>query len=101
MLEELVAEAVSEPELSLITGPCVRAAWERMRSSGGLRSDSWSPRELLCLPAEAAEAYANILNHVEQEMCGPPQTLVDKIIFLLKPSGDDRTIGLGSSLLTM
>ena len=71
-----------------------------MRKTGGLRADTWTPPELECLPDEAADDYATLLNTIEDQLCWPVQSALNKVMFLLKPTGDDRNIGLGSTLFS-
>jgi hypothetical protein len=52
--------------------------------------------ELLLLHKEAIDELTAILNEVEQTLTWPRQTYLNKMVFLDKAGGGDRTIGLGN-----
>ena len=76
----------------------LRKALKRLSSTKGVGLDFWHPTEMLLLPWEALQEICDILNEAEETMVWPQQTYLNKMIFLNKPGGGDRTIGLASML---
>ena len=49
-------------------------------------------------PSEAIDDLVGLLNSIESSPAWPQQAILNKLAFLTKPTGDDRSIGLGAFL---
>jgi len=76
----------------------LRRALETLRRTRGNGLDGWHPRELLALPDEVLQHFCNLLNTIEAEGQWPVQASLAKVVFITKPNGSDRVIGLASTL---
>jgi len=66
--------------------------------AAGLGLDFCRPRDWAGLPDEAYDELAQLLNDMELSLSAPVQTLLLLMIFLEKPTGGERPIGLTSGL---
>ena len=82
--------------LDTITVAMVLWAIKSLAGTKGIGLDLWHPKELLQLPVEALSELRDLLNEVEKHMVWPRQIYLNKMVFLNKPGGGDRTIGLGT-----
>ena len=71
-------------------------AIKTLSGTKGVGLDFWHPLELLLLHKEALDELTGILNEVEMTLTWPRQTYLNKMVFLDKAGGGDRTIGLGN-----
>ena len=55
----------------------------------------------MSLPSEAIDNLVGLLNSIEASLAWPQQAILNKLVFLTKPTGDDRSIGLGAFLFRL
>ena len=62
--------------------------------------DVWHPAVVGTWPEEALGVLAYILNLVEETLQWPSQAALN-MVFLIKPNGDDRSIGIATFLFRL
>ena len=96
-LERLRQQAMQEA-LPPVTPEQVASALAALSSTNAVGLGLWHPRQLLQGPWQAMCEIAQLLNCVEDTCCWPSQAMLNKIVFLTKPNGDDRNIGLAATI---
>ena len=79
-------------ERELITASDIMQAAKLLRGSIGI--DWWEVEHLKSMTEEVAQAFADILNQVEEKVAWPVQTLLSLIVLMGKPNGGVKPIAL-------
>ena len=77
----------------------VRRASKGFKEFTGIGCDDWHPRHVGMLSDDAIEAFISLLMAMERQGIAPEQVQVLLIVFLDKPDGGKRPIGLLASIL--
>ena len=93
--------AAQGEQMETITPSMVRRALAAFAGTKGLGLDLWHPKEVMSWPSEAIDDLVGLLNSIEESLAWPQQAILNKLVFLTKPNGDDRSIGLGAFLFRL
>ena len=93
IFEQLRTRAMDD-ELADLTGAQLRNVLRGMPPSKAQGVDALSPPDLLRLPDEALESFAELLNQCEPNFFWPQQFMLTIGAILPKPKEGDRIIGL-------
>ena len=84
----------------------VHRALAAFAGTKGLGLDLRHPKEVMSWPGEAIDDLVGFLNSIESSLAWlslawPQQAILNKLVFFIKPTGDDRSIGLGAFLFRL
>ena len=88
-------------QMEAITPSMVRRALAAFAGTKGLGLDLCHPKEVMSWPSEAIDDLVGLFNSIESSLAWPQQAILNKLAFLTKPTGDDRSIGLGTFLFRL
>ena len=93
--------AAQGEQMETITPSMVHRALAAFAGTKGLGLDLWHPKEAMSWPSEAIDDLVGFLNSIEASLAWPQQAILNRLAFLIKPTGDDRSIGLGAFLFRL
>ncbi len=93
--------AAEHDQMEPITPSMVLDALRSFAGTKGLGLDLWHPKEVMSWPSEAIGDLVGLLNSIESSLTWPQQAILNKLVFLIKPNGDDRSIRLGTFLFRL
>ena len=93
--------AAQGEQMETITPSMVRRALAAFAGAKGLGFDLWHPKEVMSWPSGAIDDLVGLFNSIESSLAWPQQAILNKLVFPIKPAGDDRSIGLGAFLFRL